>query len=231
MRRGHCGQSQLTYYLPLLMTLIRPITAFLALSLIARCGAPVAAAAKGAPPADAAAASLLAEIKKTFPVHGKPIPPEIFRDFGDGDLADSAGGICVTVDVEAATGSNLYTDEIKAANGYYAQKKTGSNEETGYRYIGSTDNGLLVVIADLSGGASGDFYTLHILDLVAVRAFDDEGKIDRRILLTNLRSIALGDRWDRGVTVANNSIRIVTRRNGPAGEKARGPVTIEAKRP
>ncbi len=212
-------------------SLIRSIPTLLALYLIACCGAPAEAAAKDAPSADAATASLLAEIKKTFTVRGEPIPPEIFRDFGDGDLADAAGGIWVTVDVEAATGSNLYADDIKAEKGYYSQKKTGGDEETGYRYIGATDNGLLVVIADWSGGGSGHFYTLHILDLAAVRSFDYEGKIGRRILLTNLRSIALGDRWDGDVTVARNSIRIVTRRNGPADEKARGPVTIEATRP
>ncbi len=212
-------------------SLIRSIPVLLALYLIACCGTPAEAAAKDAPAADAAIASLLAEIKKSFTVRGKPIPPEIFRDFGDGDLADSAGDIWVTVDVEAATGSNLYADDIKAENGYYAQKKTGSDEETAYRYIGPTGNGLLVVIADWSGGGSGDFYTLHILDLAAVRAFDYEGKIYRRVLLTNLRSIALGDRWDGDVTIAGNSIRIATKRNGPADEKARGPMTIEAKRP
>jgi hypothetical protein len=32
-------------------------------------------------------ASLIAEVRRTFTIDGKPIPPEIFRDFGDGDLA------------------------------------------------------------------------------------------------------------------------------------------------
>lgn len=210
---------------------IRPFPALLALCLIACSGALAAAAAKDTPPTDAATAAVLAEVKKTFTVRGKPIPPEIFRDFGDGDPADSAEGVWVAVDVEAATGSNLYADDIKGEKGYYAQKKTGGDEETGYRYIGATDNGLLVVVADWSGGGSGDFYTLHILDLAAVRAFDYEGKIYPRILLTNLRSVALGDRWDGDATIAKNSVRIVTKRNGPADAKARGPVTIEAKRP
>jgi hypothetical protein len=31
----------------------------------------------------------LDEVRKTFTVGGKRIPPEIFRDFGDGDFADS----------------------------------------------------------------------------------------------------------------------------------------------
>src|ERR1700680_3924101 len=75
-------------------------------------------------------ASLIAEVHRAFPIEGKPIPPEIFRDFGDGDLADS-GSIWVTVDIKAATGSNLYFDEIKQNGSWINQKKATSNEETG----------------------------------------------------------------------------------------------------
>jgi hypothetical protein len=211
-------------------TLIRPIPALIAFWLIACAGA-IANAASNDTPTSAATAALLAEVRRAFTVRGKPIPPEIFRDFGDGDLADSAAGIWVTVDIEAATGSNLYYDDIKGEKGYRSQKKAGSDEATGYTYIGATENGLLVVLADYSGGGSGDFVTLHILDIAAVRSYDDEGKIYQRVLLTNLRSIALGDRWDGDVSISRNSIRIVTKRNGPADEKPRAPVTIEAKRP
>ena len=37
----------------------------------------------------AAAAALVAEVRQKFTLDGNKIPPEIFRDFGDGDLADS----------------------------------------------------------------------------------------------------------------------------------------------
>ncbi len=196
-------------------SLIRSIPALLALCLIACCGAPAVTAAKDAPSADAATASLLAEIKKSFTARGKPIPPEIFRDFGDDDLADSADGIWITVDVDAATGSNLYADDIKVNKGYVSQNKTGGDEETGYNFIGTTQNGPLIVLADYSSGGSGDFVSLHILDIAAVPSYDYEGKIRRRLLLTNLRGIALGDRWDGDVTIAGNTIRIVTKRNAP----------------
>ena len=73
-------------------------------------GAPMIASA--AERTDTATAALLAEVRQHFTLHGKPIPPEIFRDFGDGDLADS-GSIWVTVDLEAAVGSILYHDDIK----------------------------------------------------------------------------------------------------------------------
>jgi hypothetical protein len=176
-------------------------------------------------------AALLAEVRKSFTIHGKPIPPEIFRDFGDGDLADS-GSIWVTVDALAATGSNLYYDTITGQNGSYDQKKAGtSGEETGYLYIGSTDNGLLVVVATWSGGGSGDFITLHILDLAAAQGLDNDGKPYQRINLTNIRSVALGDRWNGQVSIAKNTIHLATERNGPSDRSESPPATIEAKRP
>jgi hypothetical protein len=195
-------------------------------------GAPIVANA--AEQAVASTAALLAEVRHAFTLHGKPIPPEIFRDFGDGDLADS-GSIWVTVDLEAAVGSNLYYDDIKVDRRSAMQKKTGSDEETGYLYIGATDNGLLVAVASYSGGGSGDFITLHIMELAAAPAFDNDGKVYTRINLTNIRSIALGDRWDGEVSIAKNAIHVVTTRNGPADDSARAPkkapMTIEAKRP
>jgi hypothetical protein len=180
-------------------------------------------------------ASLIAEVRRTFTVEGKPIPPEIFRDFGDGDLADS-GSIWVTVDVNAATGSNLYFDDVKQDGKWVSQKKTDgegdAGEETGYSYYGTTENGLLVVLASYSGGGSGNFITLHILDLAAARAFDFEGKTYKRANLTNLRSIALGDRWNGEIRIERNTIRVVTTRKGPADDSGkRETMTIDARRP
>jgi hypothetical protein len=181
----------------------------------------------------ASIASLISEARKSFTLHGKPPPPEIFRDFGDGDLADS-GAIWVTVDLLAAIGSNLYDDDISAANGWLSQKKSAKSveETTAYKYVGATENGLLIVLAAYSGGGSGNFVTLHILDLSAGRGFDAEGKTYTRINLTNLRSAPLGDRWDGEATIARNQVRIVTKRNGPGdGGGGDGKMTIDAVRP
>jgi hypothetical protein len=180
-------------------------------------------------------ASLLSEARRALTIGGKPIPPEIFRDFGDGDMADS-GPIWVTVDINAATGSNLYFDDIKQDGKWVSQKKTdtktGTQEETGYSYYGATANGLLVVVASYSGGGSGNFITLHILDLAAARAFDSDGKVYDRINLTNIRSVPLGDRWNGEIKIDKNTIRAITTRKGPADDSGkRETVTIEAKRP
>jgi hypothetical protein len=205
-----------------------PVAAFALVA--ASLGSPQASAG-GAP----STASLVAEVRHAFTLEGKPIPPEIFRDFGDGDMADS-GPIWVTIDAKAATGSNLYFDDIKQDGRWFSQKKAdpkaGTQEETGYSYYGATANGLLVVVASYSGGGSGNFITLHILDVAAARAFDSEGNIYQRVNLTNLRSVPLGDRWNGEIRIEKNAIRVVTTRKGPADDSGkRETVTIEAKRP
>lgn len=174
-------------------------------------------------------AGLLAEIRKNFTLRGKPIPPEIFRDFGDGNLADSSS-LWTTVDLDAAVGSNQYADPIRRNGAWVAQGRAAASgreaEETAYRYIGAARGGLLVVVASYNGGGSGVFHTLHLLDLAATRAFDDDGKVATRLSLTNLRSVALGDRWDGEATIAGDEIRIVTRAGGGSP-----PRTIQARRP
>jgi hypothetical protein len=161
-------------------------------ALAAFCAAAVFAngTARAVSQASTAVLAAAAEVRRTFTIHGKPIPPEIFRDFGDGDLADS-GSIWVTVDLEAATGSNLYADDIKQDNGWVTQRKANQSingaEQTDYKYIGATASGLLVAIASYSGGGSGTFYTLHIMDVAAAKAFDLDGKLYDRINLTSLR--------------------------------------------
>jgi hypothetical protein len=176
----------------------------------------------------------LDEVRHSFTLDGKRVPPEIFRDMGDGDLADS-GAILVTVDIKAAVGSNLYADDIvKDGPGWVAQRKIDKEamngyEETAYHYVGATANGLLVVIASYNGGGSGTFYTLHILDLAAARAFDLDGKIYDRIDLTTLRAIPLGDRWDGTAKISGNAIEITTKRAGPADDSGKSSTTrIEA---
>jgi hypothetical protein len=199
----------------------------LALGVIASCVPPATGTADDA----GSTAALIAEVRRSFTLDGEQIPPEIFRDFGDGDLADS-GSIWVTVDVKAAIGSNLYFDDIRKNGDWIDQKKAGSAEETAYTHIGRTENGLLVVLSAFSGGGSGSFISLHILDVAAARAFDFNGHIYERLNLTNLRSIPLGDRWDGETGIEKNTITITTTRRGPADDsKVRETKAIEATRP
>ncbi len=179
------------------------------------------------------AASPLDELRKSFTVGGKPVPPEIFADFGDAMMSDSRP-IVVTIDANAAIDSNRYADPIKTNGGWVEQTKPGSGSFNGpetmsYEYRGVTANGLLVFVAAYSGGGSGTFYSLHILDAASARAFDEDGSSYPRLDLTLVRTAILGDRWQGDVKISGNSIRIVTHasRGGPGVS----PVTIEARRP
>ena len=179
----------------------------------------------------------LAELRHSFTLGGKPIPPEVFADFGDADMADSTS-IRVTIDLLAAMGSNLYADDIKGApGGWVTQMKMTAGPEkltevNGYEFDGVTQNGLLVVTASYSGGGSGDFFTLHFLDAAMARAFDSDGKLYERLNLTIIRSIPLGDRWDGAVRIAGDRVSIVTRPRQPnTSNRQPGTQVVEAVRP
>ena len=194
----------------------------------------VAPASPASPSADAA----LKELRQTFRVHGKPIPPEVIGDFGDGDMADS-GPIRVTIDLLAAIGSNLYYGDIAVApNGWVSQKRVVPNggaekqtEEMGYAFDGAARNGLLIVTSTFSGGGTGVFTYLHILDAAVARAFDDEGKPYDRLNLTNIRSVSLGDRWKGEIKINGDTIAIVTARDQQTDARKPGTELIQAARP
>ena len=180
-----------------------------------------------------AAAEPLDELRKTFTVDDKPVPPEIFADFGDADLADS-GPIVVAIDARAATGSNRYADPIRKQGRWIVQTKPSDKtlngaEETAYECIGATRDNLLVLVASYNGGGSGTFYTLHILDAAAAPAFDADGKRYERLNLTVLRSVPLGDRWEGEIAISGNAVRIKSSHEGPA--KGIAPKSLEARRP
>jgi hypothetical protein len=192
----------------------------------------LAASASAAP-----AKAPLEELRHSFTLGGKPIPPEVFADFGDADMADSAS-IRVTIDLLAAMDSNLYADEIKGApGGWVTQTRVTAGPEklteiAGYEFDGVTQNGLLVVTASYSGGGSGDFFTLHFLDAAMARAFDGDGKPYDRLNLTALRSIPLGDRWDGAIKIAGNKVSILTKPRQPnASNRQPGTQVVEAVRP
>jgi V8-like Glu-specific endopeptidase len=180
----------------------------------------------------------LKELRQSFTLDHKPIPPEVFGDFGDSDIADSAS-IRVTIDLLAAMGSNLYYDDVAVSpEGWVTQKRQVPNgadkltETTSYKFNGVTKNGLFVVTASFSGGGTGEFVTLHILDAAIAHAFDNDGKLYDRLNLTVLRSVPLGDRWDGSVKIGGNTIVIATAPREPkTNDRKPGVQTIEAVRP
>jgi hypothetical protein len=181
----------------------------------------------------ALAADALDEVRASFTIGGKPIPPEIFADFGDAVMSDNRP-IVVTIDANAAIDSNRYFDPIETKGRWVEQAKPGSGsfngpERIAYEFRAATANGLLVLLVAWSGGGSGTFYYLNIVDAAEVPAFDEDGSTYSRLNLTLVRTYILGDRWEGDVTISGNSVRIVT--DSSLGGHGVSPVTIEAQRP
>jgi hypothetical protein len=180
--------------------------------------------------APARAAGPLDELRRSFTLGGKPAPPDVFRDFGDADLGDSRPSV-VAIDGKAAIDSNRYRFPIARRGEWVSQSRPAAvslngAEETGYRFVGATTSGLIVVIAHYSGGG-GDFTTLHVLDASLAAGFDGDGERYSRIDLAVLRSVVLGDRWEGEATIAGDTIRIATVKTPAEGV----PTSIEARRP
>jgi len=185
----------------------------------------------GAP--SAGATDALDELRATFTIGGKPVPPEVFGDFGDAIMSDNRP-IVVTVDALTAVDSNRYADPIKTNGRWVEQIKLGSGSFNGpetmsYEFRGATANGLLVFLAAWTGGGSGTFYYLHILEAASNHAFDEDGSTYSRIDLTLVRTYTLGDRWQGDVSISGNSVRIVT--DSSLGGHGVPSVTIDARRP
>jgi hypothetical protein len=66
-----------------------------------------------------------------------------------------------------------------------------------YEFRGATANGLLVFLAAWSGGGSGTFYYLHILDAASNRAFVEAISFSR---LASKTKVSLRRPFDRGST-------------------------------
>ena len=141
----------------------------------------------------------------------------------DADRQETLAALAAICGVELASELADVSQSKPTPNGGYT-------EQTAYTFYGTTHNGLIVVIASYSGGGSGIFYTLHIVDVAAARGYDIEGKVYQRINLTNVRSVILGDRWEGELKISGNAIRIITTKNGPADDSARAPETITAER-
>jgi hypothetical protein len=124
---------------------------------------------------------------------------KIFADFGDAMMSDSRP-IVVTIDASAAIDSNRYADPITTKGRWVEQTKLNSKSFNGpetmsYEFRGTTANGMLAFLAAWSGGGSGTFYYLHILDAASNPALDENGSTYSRVDLTLMRTYILGDRW------------------------------------
>lgn len=176
------------------------------------------------------------ELRASFTLEGKPVPPEIFATFGVGDLADEANIPVVTVDLLAALRSHLYRDPVTVrANGWVSQRRTFEGQQaevTSYRFYGATRSGLMITVAASWGGGTGIYHMLYVLDAAPSRAIGHDGMPYDRLNLTVLRHRPLGDRWRGDITISGEAVTLVTEPGEPNNsEHQRTTLTFEAARP
>ena len=154
------------------------------------------------------------------------VNPRILHEMG-GWLSDT-GDLVVAINLTDANDSNRFStsgDEVEALQSAgrcpfvwwrKAPEADGwSRESFGYRYIGMTDSGVLVLKTASSGGGSGTFMDLLFLAVerghgIADDAEPEDGGVIRadrgRIVLRKLGTIVLGDRWDGELRVRGNDL-------------------------
>lgn len=169
------------------------------------------------------------EVREHFTIKGQPIHPFVFRDLGVW-ISDSQP-IITAVDVLAGVDSNYYfSDDVeRKPYGFMAREQDGHSYYS-YSFLGRLENGLLIVLSDFSGGGSGTFRSLYILDVFVDTAFSDEGNLYKQVNLKATRIVTLGDRWSGDITLDGNKVTMIGKRmvhmSGPTTTRV-----IEVRRP
>ena len=150
---------------------------------------------------------LLDEVRNSFTLNGEPITPLALNDL-NGRISDNVP-IVTTVDILAGNHSNRYSGEVSRRGGRISvsvEAQSGVQSEAySYRFIGRLDNDLLVVQFDKSGGGSGSFGSILVMDAFVERG-KHSGEIYERLCLKIVQEEGLGDRFAGTVAIKGNTL-------------------------
>ncbi len=158
----------------------------------------------------------LQEANEHFTYQGKPISPGVLKDFALNDLSGDvlpAGAVLL----EKATDEQYEiksegTDIRKGIQANFGEITPLGQESIGYSYLGRLANGTHVLRTYYSGGGTGVFMVLILVNFVTQQYITDEGMAER-ILIMDAGQIRLGDRYDGKITVEPKRITIGPGRN------------------
>lgn len=158
----------------------------------------------------------LQEANDHFTYAGKPISVGMLKAFGLDDLSGERPP-AAAIALEEATDERY---EIKSEGGNprkgiraeYGEASFNGQESLGYVYLGRLANGTHVLLTTYSGGGSGIFTNLLLVNFTIHTQYTDDGRQDR-ILVMNAGEITLGDRYDGKIKVEPKSITIGAGRN------------------
>ena len=130
-------------------------------------------------------------------------------DVGDRDIA---------IDLLDAQGNNRYSgsigvDEVDERCPYVYWEPAGERREFGYQYVGMTESRVHVLYTSSWGGGSSVFKRLILLAITSDSRIDWNGQAEiqddrKRLLVSTLGELGLGDRWAGDLRVAGNTLTI-----------------------
>jgi hypothetical protein len=154
------------------------------------------------------------------------INPKIINDLAT--AVSDQGDQVVAINLTDSEASNRYACDVKVAKTHnrhpyiYAQEPAEGGDqrpaEFGYRYVGRTASGIDVLFVSESGGGSGLFEGLMLVQISeesggpAIEPASGRAQTmtfkRKRLVIKKLGEIGLGDRWDGILDVTGNEISI-----------------------
>jgi hypothetical protein len=158
-------------------------------------------------------------LEKHFFYKKNPIHPEILNDLLPG-YADR-GDIIISINLTDAFDTNQYAlmdkyeTELIDGKARVVIDYPDGNGYFSYAYLGSTDNGAMVIKTWSSGGGSGVFSSLLITEIkkrlgANQDLFNSKGVFfdKQQVVLEKLLSISLGDRQKTSIAINGNSVSV-----------------------
>ena len=160
-------------------------------------------------------AASIKDILDDFTYQLKPVHPGCVREF-EVSLADSPPPIVRSVDVRACVTSNEYYMPFKTGeDGYisYEYDLGGGGKGTfAYKYLGKSDNGIFVLATQSNTGgtmvAESVFLVLDYFANYWELDNEDKKREDRRLIITCVGQLTLGDRDSGKVTLEGNKLML-----------------------
>ena len=164
----------------------------------------------------------LDELNAKFAYKGKPIHPFLVGKLIN-TLADDRPPMVVSVDVAAAFDSNEYPNsEVKRQYGQWMAERTKIDgdmreyESWGYDWLGKMAGDVHVVEIGTSGGGSGYFMDLLFIKF-SEGAISKDGKPQKQILMSVVKTFTLGDRYEGDIKVLPNKVIVPPSKNQHGG--------------
>lgn len=160
----------------------------------------------------------LAEVKRVFKIHGKPVHPRIVHRLS-GWPSESGYPTVVTVDLAQAAGSAEFPDEEVVVEGSKFTHKSGA-EVFSYEWLGVVKSGTHVLLASqweevpAAEAGSGEVPTpkkqkkIMFLRAAKGKGFLDNGKLYDRLLLTEERRYPLGEKEEVTAKISGDRVTL-----------------------